>query len=62
MLTNSGDAVAILSFLGASDRAFKLVGAKVALAIFVAGIIFVAIAAARTYHRMHGLFEAWKKL
>ncbi len=60
LLTNSGGAVATLSFLGASQKALNLLGAKIWLALFVLGIFFVGIAVAKTFHHMSGLFKAWK--
>lgn len=61
MLTNSGGAIATLSFLGASHQALGLTGAKLALLLFVVGIVLVGVTTAKAYHRIWGLFRAWKK-
>ena len=61
MLTNSGGAIATLSFLGASSEAINATGAKVALFLFVFGVFLVGVSTARTFHHMSGLFKAWKK-
>jgi hypothetical protein len=53
--------VAMLSFLGVSDRVLKLLGGKWALALLVAGTILVGIENVRTYHPMSDLFEGWKR-
>jgi cell division protein FtsL len=61
LFINSGGAIATLSFLGASEKAFNLSGAKIALLLFVVGIVFVGISTAKTYHHMSGLFKAYKQ-
>jgi hypothetical protein len=60
-LTNSGGAVAVLSFLGNSEKARTSIGAWIALFLFGLGVILVGIFHAWHYHRMFGLFESWKK-
>ena len=40
MLTNSGGAVAVLSFMGASDRVREMVGPRFALGFFALGVVF----------------------
>ena len=60
LLTNSGGAVATLSFLGASQTALNKLGAKISLALFVFGIFFVGISVAKIFHHMSGIFKAWK--
>ncbi len=59
LLTNSGGAVALLSFLG-SGKAPDVLWAKVALASFVTALIVVGIALARTYHRMAYLYKQYR--
>lgn len=60
MLTNSGGAIATISFLGASPAAINMLGAKISLFLFVLGVFLVGVATARTFHQMSGLFSAWK--
>lgn len=60
MLTNSGGAIATLSFLGAFPEAIGLSGAKIALALFVTGVTVVGIGIAKTYHHMSNLFKRWR--
>jgi hypothetical protein len=56
-LTNAGGAIATLSFLGASEKAFNRTGLKWSLALFVAGLILVGFVIAKTYYHMSGLFK-----
>ena len=60
LLTNSGGAIATLSFLGASPETINLLGAKIALFLFVFGVFLVGISTAKTYHHMSNLFAAWR--
>lgn len=60
LMTNSGGAVATLSFLGASKGAINLLGAKVSLALFIVGIFLVGVSTAKTFHHMSGLFKNFK--
>lgn len=60
LFTNSGGAIATLSFLGASKVAINSMGAKIALFLFLAGILLVGISTAKTFHHMSGLFKNWK--
>lgn len=60
LLTNSGGAIATLGFVGANDKTLNLFGAKLALALFVIGIILVGISNAKTFHHMSGLYEKYK--
>jgi hypothetical protein len=60
LLTNSGGAIATLSFLGASPAAINMVGAKISLFLFVFGVFLVGVSTAKTFHHMSGLFKAWK--
>ena len=59
-LTNSGGAIAILSFLGVAKE-LNGVGTKVALFLFVLGLIFVGISSAMTFHHMSGLFKQYRE-
>jgi len=60
LLTNSGGAIATLSFLGASPTAINLLGAKISLFLFVSGVFLVGVSTAITFHHMSRLFKAWK--
>ena len=59
LLTNSGGAVALLSFLG-TGKAPEIVWAKIALASFIFGLIVVGMALARIYHRMEWLYKNYR--
>lgn len=59
-LTNAGGAIATLSFLGAAKE-LTGVGTKVALFLFVLGIVFAGIATAKTFHHMSGLLKKYKQ-
>jgi hypothetical protein len=61
MLTNSGGAIATLSFLGASPAAINMLGAKVSLTLFVLGVFLVGVSTAKTFHHMSGLFKSWRE-
>ena len=61
LATNSGGAVAVLSFLGASAKARSLTGPAVALSLFLLGVVLVGVFHAYQYHRMSNLFLGWKK-
>ena len=60
-LTNSGGAIATLSFIGAATIEDYLPCLKLALIAFVLGIFFVGLSIARAYHYMLGLFEGYQK-
>lgn len=60
LLTNSGGAIATLSFIGASPLAIKMLGARVALVLFLSGVILVGVSTAKQFHHMSGLFKSWK--
>lgn len=60
LLTNSGGAIATLSFLGASPTALGIVGAKIALSLFLVGLVLVGAAIAKTFHHMSNLLRQWK--
>jgi hypothetical protein len=59
-LTNSGGAIATLSFLGAYDGALNIVGAKFALFLFVIGVLLAGISTAITFHHMAHLLKEYK--
>jgi hypothetical protein len=58
-LTNSGGAIAMLSFLGAYDKALNLVGTKIALFLFVFGVFLVGISTAKTFHYFSRLLKEY---
>jgi len=60
-LINSGGAVAMLSFMGASEKIRTLAGPKYSLGIFVLGIILTAILNAYILHRLEWIFTNWRK-
>ena len=60
ILTNSGGAIATLSFLGAAKE-LTGVGTKLALFLFVLGLIFAGITIAKTFHHMSGLLKNYKQ-
>lgn len=60
LLTNSGGAIATLSFIGASREAFEIAGVKISLCLFILGIFLVGISSARQYHAMAKIFKSWK--
>jgi hypothetical protein len=60
LLTNSGGAVTVLSFIGTSEKARTSTGAIVTLSCFVVGIILVGIFNILRYYRISKLFYLWK--
>jgi hypothetical protein len=60
-LTNAGGAIATLSFLGASEKAFNRTGLKCSSALFVGGLILVGFVVAKTYYHMSGLFKHYRR-
>ena len=58
ILTNSGGAIATLSFLGTAKELTGL-GTKFALFLFVLGLIFAGITIAKTFHHMSGLLDKY---
>jgi len=58
-LTNSGGAIATLSFVGA-QRDYNVTGTKVALFLFVLGIVLAGVATAKTFHHMSNLLKKYK--
>jgi len=61
MVTNSGGAIALLSFLGTSEYARSLPGLKFSLALFIIGIIICGVLATYGAHHMSHLFRDFKK-
>lgn len=60
MLTNSGGAIATLSFLGAAKE-LTTSGTKVALFLFVLGLVFAGLTIAKTFHHMSRLLKKYKQ-
>jgi cytochrome b subunit of formate dehydrogenase len=60
MLTNSGGALATLSFMGAMKTISPLPGASWMLALFLLGVVFVGILRTIHYYRMAWLFSGWR--
>jgi hypothetical protein len=61
LMTNSGGAIATLSFLGASETAASIPFTKIALFLFLFGVFLVGVSTAKQFHYMSYLFEAYKK-
>lgn len=59
LLSNSGGAVAMLSFLG-TGKAAHLMAAQSALVAFVLGVIVTGCGLARIYHQMDRFFAKYK--
>jgi hypothetical protein len=59
-LTNSGGAIATLSFLGASPSSINMCYTKLALSLFILGVVLVGISTAKTFHHMSDISKAWK--
>lgn len=60
-LTNAGGAVANLSFIGAIGKNQIHIFAKISLACFIFGLIFVGISKAKQFHHLSRLFKKWKE-
>jgi hypothetical protein len=60
MLTNSGSAIAVLSFMGANKTLTPIPGAPWMLSAFILGVIFVGFGHAVGYYRANWLFEHWR--
>jgi hypothetical protein len=58
---NAGGAVTLLSFMGASESVRGLLTIKIALSLFVTGIILCGILLAIAYHFQGKLFESYRK-
>jgi hypothetical protein len=61
LFTNSGGAIATLSFLGAVPAVRTQVPPKVALACFILGLILLGIHAAIWIHFVDYLFKNWRE-
>src|ERR1035437_606283 len=61
LLTNSGGAVTVLSFMGASEKARASTGAIIALACFAVGIVLVGIFNIIRYYKVASLFREWRR-
>jgi hypothetical protein len=60
MITNAGGAVAVLSFMGASDTVRKMIGPRIALGCFALGVVCVGILVAKQFHRAERLLAGYK--
>ena len=60
LLTNSGGAIAVASFLGTSQFRNQTDGPVWALVLYVAGIILAGILLAARYRIMNNIFEGWR--
>lgn len=58
-LTNSGGAIAVLSYMGAVGTSFRI-GMAVALCSFLLGLILVGVMTASIYQRIDALFKNWR--
>jgi len=61
MLTNSGSAVAVLSFMGANKTLTPIPGAPLMLLCFLVGLVLVGLGHAVGYYRSYGLFSKWRE-
>lgn len=61
MFTNSGGALAVLGFMGASEAARNSRWAQIALGCFAFGVVFVGILTAFVLHHMGHLFFCWRR-
>ena len=61
MLTNSGGAVAVLSFMGASDKVRGMLGPRIALGRFSFGVICTGILVARQFQPLRGITRRLQK-
>jgi uncharacterized membrane protein len=59
-LINSGGAVTVLSFMGASEKVRTALGPILGLSCFVVGIILIGVFNIIQYYHMAKLFTAWK--
>ena len=60
MVTNSGGAVAVLSFMGAMKTVTPIPGAVWMLASFVFGVVLLGFGRAANYYRAYWLFSGWR--
>jgi hypothetical protein len=59
--TNAGGAVAVLSFMGASNDVRKMIWPRIALCCFAAGVICTGIFIAKQFHRMEKIFARYRR-
>ena len=59
-LINSGASVALLAFLGSSEKIRALIWPWYALILFVGGIIFVGIINFARYHLVEHIYKNWR--
>lgn len=60
MLTNSGSAVAVLSFMGAYKTIAPIPHAPWMLVAFLLGVVLVGLGHATAYYRATWLFSGWR--
>lgn len=60
MLTNSGSAIAVVSFMGANKSLTPIPGAPVMLLFFLLGVVLVGMGHAVGYYRSNWLFSGWR--
>ncbi len=60
-LTNAGGAVAVLSFMGASDEVRSMFWPRIALFCFALGVICTGIFIANQFHRIETIFLRYKR-
>jgi hypothetical protein len=61
LLTSAGGAVAVLSFMGGSDKVRQMAGPWFALICFSVGVICVGILVAKQLHRFEAIFKGYMK-
>lgn len=61
-ITNTGGAVATLSFIGAVGKNNIAFGVKLALVSFVLGIVLTGCYKIGRYHNINNLFTNWRKV
>ena len=61
LLTNSGGAVATLSFIGAVESIRSQYAPRIALALFALGLILVGVYTAMRVHYVDRLFAHWRR-
>lgn len=59
VLTNAGGAVAVLSFMGTSDKVRAMRGPQFTLICFAVGVIVAGIFIAQQFHRLDSMFKGY---
>jgi hypothetical protein len=59
LLTNAGGAIATLSFLGAVENIRSQWAPKVALSLFLIGLILIGVNTALWVHHIEGMYKSW---